>query len=73
MGDLVQKWTDGRYSSTLHRIINASGDDRYSVPCFYHGAVGATNPFRRSGDSSGETVGQHIRRKFDQSYGLATK
>ena len=70
MGDLVQKWTGGKYASTLHRVINAAGGDRYSVPCFYHGDLGATNPFRLDGDESGETVEEHIRRKFDASYGL---
>jgi len=72
MGDLVRKWTDGRYSSTLHRVINISGGDRYSVPCFYQGDLSATNPFK-PGDESSETVEEHIRRKFDQSYGLSAK
>ncbi|KAK5685140.1 hypothetical protein LTS10_003216 [Elasticomyces elasticus] len=71
MGDLVHKWTDGRYSSTIHRVVNASGGDRYSVPCFYQGALSATNPFK-PGDNT-ETVEQHIRRKFDMSYGLSSK
>lgn len=72
MGDLVQKWTGGEYSSTLHRVINASDEDRYSVPCFYHGDLNATNPFKL-GEANGETVEEHIRRKFDQSYGLKGK
>ena len=72
MGDLIQKWTDGQYSSTLHRVINAADGDRYSVPCFFHGDLSATNPFK-AGQSGGETVEEHIRRKFDQSYGLEGK
>ncbi|KAK0280463.1 hypothetical protein LTR35_008105 [Friedmanniomyces endolithicus] len=71
IGDLVNKWTDGKYNSTLHRVVNASDGDRYSVPCFYHGDLGATNPFK-PGDGS-ETVEEHIRRKFDISYGLTSK
>ncbi len=71
IGDLVNKWTDGKYNSTLHRVVNASDGDRYSVPCFYHGDLSATNPFK-PGDGS-ETVEEHIRRKFDISYGLTSK
>lgn len=69
MGDLVQKWTNGSYRSTVHRVVNAAGDDRYSVPCFYEGAFSAKNPFNPD-DQSGETVEEHVRKKFDSSYGL---
>lgn len=69
VGDLLSKWSGGVYRSTLHRVINASGSDRYSVPCFYEGDYSATNPFDPS-QSGGETVEEHIRRKFDLSYGL---
>lgn len=72
IGDLFQKWSDGKYNSTLHRVVNTSGGDRYSVPCFYQGDLSATNPFKPECDS-GETVGEHIRRKFDESYGLSGK
>ncbi|KAK5173918.1 uncharacterized protein LTR77_002599 [Saxophila tyrrhenica] len=72
MGDLIQKWTGGEYSSTRHRVINAADGDRYSVPCFYQGDLRATNPFK-PGEVDGETVEMHIRRKFDQSYGLNGK
>ena len=95
MGDLIQKWTDGKYSSTLHRVINAAGEDRYSVPCFFQGDLNATNPFKpggdrysvpcffegdlnatnpfKSGEQDGETVEQHIRKKYDQVYGVEVK
>ena len=68
LGDLVHKWTDGLYRSTLHRVINAADGDRYSIPCFWHGDLSATNPFR-PGDTRGETVEDHVKQKFDQSYG----
>jgi len=34
IGDLVQKMTNGKYSSTIHRVVNESGAGRYSVAFF---------------------------------------
>jgi isopenicillin N synthase-like dioxygenase len=37
LGDLIERWTNGRFSSTRHRVINTSGRERHSVAFFYSG------------------------------------
>jgi isopenicillin N synthase-like dioxygenase len=36
VGEVLKVWTDGVYSSTLHRVINRSGRERYSIPFFMY-------------------------------------
>ena len=36
VGDLLTRWTNGRFRSAMHRVVNTSGNERYSIPQFHH-------------------------------------
>lgn len=40
-GNLMVRWTNGRYLSTKHRVINTANVERYSLPVFFGPSVDA--------------------------------
>lgn len=77
LGDMVRRWTNDIYHSTMHRVLNnASGKDRYSVASFFN----PNYQFRveclptclpEAGDPLYPpcTVGEHIKEMFERTYG----
>jgi len=41
IGDLLERWTNGRLVSTRHRVLNRSGKPRFSIPVFCDAASDA--------------------------------
>ncbi len=79
LGDTIARWTNDRYHSTLHRVINASGQERYSVPFFFNGnadhvvsclpgclAQGEAPKYRPN------TVAGHMAEMYGRSYAIAS-
>lgn len=68
LGDLMQRWTNDRYRSNLHRVINrVSGRERYSMAYFYdidyHAVVSALPGCHDAADPPHHppiTAGEHI-------------
>lgn len=75
LGDLIGRWTNDKYRSTIHRVINESGQERYSVPFFFLGnpehkvecipscLISDHEPKYKS-----ITVDCHIRERYDSTY-----
>lgn len=75
LGDMIARWTNDRYRSTLHRVVNSSGAERYSVPFFYSGnpdhEVRCLASCLATGDSPHyppTTVEQHLMDMYRRTY-----
>lgn len=76
VGDMLCKWTNGFYKSSLHRVLNNSPNDRYSVPFFFDGNMDCRlDPFDGSGIAEGDaqTVEEHMLERFRTTYGRVAK
>ncbi len=79
LGDMIPRWTNGRYHSNPHRVRNtqSNGAARYSIPFFYnpdYEAVVAPVPTCLPPGEAPKyepcTVGEHLRQMYAKTYGI---
>ncbi|KAL3450517.1 hypothetical protein BJX65DRAFT_270954 [Aspergillus insuetus] len=68
VGDMLDWWTAGKYKSSIHRVINTSGVDRYSIPFFFDGNLDFVVSPLEDPDAVGVSVGQHLAAKYEEIY-----
>ncbi len=78
LGDMMARWTNDRYRSTRHRVVNLSGRERYSIPFFYDGRADYVISCLPGCLEPGEqpkyppiTAGAHLEERIRESYAFA--
>ena len=75
VGDLLARWSNDRFMSTPHRVVNSSGRERYSLAVFfdpnYEAAVDPRD-LLQPGDPAPNydpiIAGEHVRGRFDAAF-----
>lgn len=74
IGDMLSIWTKNMYKSAVHRVINKSNKDRYSVPFFVDGNTDVKlTPFDGSEPLTGKiiTAEEHMLERFGTTFNRA--
>ncbi|KAL6400226.1 2og-fe oxygenase [Ilyonectria robusta] len=78
LGNLMARWTNEKYKSNIHRVINKSGKERYSIPVFVSGNpdyLVECIPTCKSEDKPAKfgavTVEEAVSAAYAESYGRA--
>jgi isopenicillin N synthase-like dioxygenase len=77
------RWSNNRYTSNIHRVINTPGKDRYSIPFFLGGnpdyvfdclpGCGDTNKAGSGSKYAPISVKDFIAEQYQMSYTKSTK
>ncbi|KAF2442348.1 Clavaminate synthase-like protein [Karstenula rhodostoma CBS 690.94] len=80
LGNLMMRWSNDKYISNTHRVINQSGEERYSIPVFFSGnpdfVVECLPNCRAEGEEAKYapiTVEQAVLGGYADSYGRAER
>lgn len=77
VGDLLARWTNDRFNSTDHRVVNASGRERYSIAVFLDPDYDTPIvPVTQAGETAHYppvTCGEYILSRFDKSFAYRAK
>lgn len=79
VGDLLARWSNDRFRSTLHRVINKSGHERYSIATFFDPNYQALVDPRDLGIGDAQSLyppvkaGDYILRRIDESMAYRKK
>jgi len=84
VADMLARWTNDRFVSTPHRVVNRSGGDRYSLPFFFDTDMASTieclptctgpaNPPRYTPVRYGDYLMGRLNRNYDYRKGEAAE
>lgn len=80
LGNLMQRWTNEKFKSNVHRVINKSGKERYSIPVFVSGnpdylvkCIETCRSAQEPAKYEPITVQEAVSAAYAESYGRAQK
>ena len=75
IGDMLERWSNHLFVSTPHRVMNRSGQERYSIPVFYdpdYDAIISCLPNCASSENPAQyppiVAGDYITSRYDGTY-----